>query len=68
MYGEQSRKFCVKCRHNGELSDGRRALPAIESPHPLLHIGGKPPVCSNDTRLGNGPELTFDCLPHWYFL
>lgn len=32
---EQSRKSRVKCRQNGELSDGRRILSAMRLPHPL---------------------------------
>ena len=32
---EQSRKPRVKCRQNGELSDGRRILSAMRLPHPL---------------------------------
>ena len=32
---EQSRKPRVKCRQNGELSDGRRLLSAMGLPHPL---------------------------------
>ena len=43
---EQSRRPCVKCCQNGELSDRRRALPAMRYPHPLRHIGD-PPLCSN---------------------
>ncbi len=40
----------MKCCQNGELSDRRRALPAMRYPHPLRHIGD-PPLCSNDTQL-----------------
>ncbi len=36
---EQSRKPCVKCCQNGELSDRRRTLSAMGYPHPLRHIG-----------------------------
>ena len=36
----------MKCCQNGELSDRRRALPAMRYPHPLRHIGD-PPLCSN---------------------
>ena len=37
--GEQSRRPRVKCRQNGELSDGRRSLSAMRCPHPLRHMG-----------------------------
>ena len=32
-------------------------------PHPLLHTGLKPPLCSNDTRSGEG-QAVFAALPH----
>ena len=60
--GEQSRRPCVKCCQNGELSDRRRALPAMRYPHPLRHIG-VPPLCSNDTQLRAEPIRIHTVLP-----
>ena len=57
---EQSRRPRVKCHRDGELPGGRRKFSAMGSPHPLLHIG-KPPLCSNDTRLGD--ETGSACCP-----
>ena len=37
----------------GSLPGGRRIISTMRSPHPLLHMG-YPPLCSNDTRSGEG--------------
>ena len=48
-------------------------MPAMEDLHPLLHTGGKPPLCSIDTQLGQRlhlvlmpapPGISIDFAPH----
>ena len=47
----------------GSLPGGRRICSTMWSPHPLLHMGC-PPLCSNDTRSGEGFGCNGCCLAH----
>ena len=49
----------------GSCTADEGSAPAMEDLHPLLHTGGKPPLCSIDTQLGQ--RLHWFCPPHWYF-